>query len=422
MRHVFRALVAVALAGSGVGCPNRANVQCETNPNCDLTTGGICAAASTGNHWCAYPDPGCSGGYRFSNQDVGDGVGGSCVAQADAGVDAPPDTTIVDGDTTLRCRVAFEDGPAGNFPGQGTREVWSAHVDGTGFVNVSNDPGDDFGASWAPNGLRIAFASNRRGLATSHNDLYDIFVVNVDGTGLVNLTSTSSTASTHPVWSPDGNRIAFVRSSHPWVMNADGSGAAQISTLTFFDFMEWSPQNNQIVFDHFEMQGVIVPTIVVVTVGDGSMPVKLTSSNGPERSGSWNPSTRIAFTSSTGDIVTANADGSGPVNVTMNTADQNNDPKWLDAGNTIAFEKRGTGHAEIWSISSSGGTAKQLTHNNVSDDFLRDASPHGLVAYNHSSAFDASQVGIVDSNGANAVLFNAPSGTNGRAARFSSCP
>src|SRR5438045_8503320 len=90
MRPVFKALLVVAFSSTGLGCPNRANVQCETNPNCDLTPGGVCAAASTGSHWCAYPDGSCPGGYRFGNQDIGDGVAGTCVQLVDAGIDAPP--------------------------------------------------------------------------------------------------------------------------------------------------------------------------------------------------------------------------------------------------------------------------------------------------------------------------------------------
>jgi formylglycine-generating enzyme required for sulfatase activity len=93
MRHVSRALVALALVGAAphFACANRKNVQCEVDANCDLTTGGICAVANTGNHWCAYYDSHCPSGYRFSDQDVGDGVSGTCVAPADAGV--PPDTS-----------------------------------------------------------------------------------------------------------------------------------------------------------------------------------------------------------------------------------------------------------------------------------------------------------------------------------------
>ena len=436
MRQVARALLAVSVGGVGLACPNYAAVQCQIDPNCNLTTGGVCAVASTGNHWCAYPDGSCPGGFRFSDRDVGDGVGGSCVASPDSGVDAGPDSGIdagvdsaidakpdatIDGDTTVQCRVAFEDGNRGTFLGDGTREVWIANTDGTGFVNVSNNPADDFGPSWAPNGLRIAFASNRRGLATGQKDRYDIFVVNIDGTGLANLTDGGIGTNVNPVWSPDGTRIAYVRNSKIMVMNADGSGSAQLSTLTFVDFLEWSPESNKIVFDHFESSGVVTPTIAVATVGDGSTPIQLTSSAGPERSASWEPSARIVFASSTGDILTANPDGSNPVNVTLNASDQNNSPKWVDAGNTIAFEKRATGHSEIWLIAAGGGTAIQLTHNNVSNDFLQDASPQGLVIYNHAISVNVGQIGIIDTSGMGQHLFNAPGGTNSRSGRFSFC-
>jgi Tol biopolymer transport system component len=421
-RHILRVFLCVAASPA---CGSTAAVQCDVNSGCDLHGGGICAAAPTGNRWCSYPDPSCPSGYRWSAFQTGDGLSGVCVADVDAGVDAgvdaKPDAPI-DGDTTLRCRIAFDDGVRGSFPGDGSREVWLANVDGTGFVNVSNSPSDDFGATWAPNGLRIAFASNRRGLADQRKDRYDIFVVNVDGTGLVNLTPDSMFSSTLPVWSPDGTRIAFIRSLKLWVMNADGSGAAQLSTLTPFDFVVWSPDGNKVAFDHFEMQGIIIPTIVVATVGDGSTPVQLTSSSGPERSASWNPAARIVFTSSTSDIVTVNPDGSNPVNLTMNAVDQNQSPMWVDNGNTIVFEKRNTGHSEIWRISSSGGPATQLTHNNVNNDFVKDASVRGLVTYNHQDSIDAGRIGIIKIDGTGEIFFNAPGGTNSRQGRFSPCP
>ncbi|HVZ24148.1 MAG TPA: choice-of-anchor Q domain-containing protein [Vicinamibacterales bacterium] len=74
MRRIFVS-VAFALAS----CNAWQNIQCEQSSNCDLSAGGECLAAPTGNMWCAYPDPSCSGGYRYSDQAVGDGLGGVCV-------------------------------------------------------------------------------------------------------------------------------------------------------------------------------------------------------------------------------------------------------------------------------------------------------------------------------------------------------
>src|ERR1051325_12121216 len=69
------------------GCGSRANVQCVQDGNCNLSTGGLCVSAPTGNRWCAYPDLACPSGLRYSNEDVGDDVGGTCT-------EAPPAPTL----------------------------------------------------------------------------------------------------------------------------------------------------------------------------------------------------------------------------------------------------------------------------------------------------------------------------------------
>ncbi len=98
----------VTIAASFVtvaACTKLANVQCEQNQNCDLSSGGVCTTAPTGRAWCAYPDPSCSSGYSYSTQAVGDGVAGTCVDQRtdlDAGIDAVRslDANTLDANTT----------------------------------------------------------------------------------------------------------------------------------------------------------------------------------------------------------------------------------------------------------------------------------------------------------------------------------
>lgn len=93
MRLTYLALLIPVVVGCGGG---HADVPCVQDTNCDLTTGGKCIA-STGNMWCAYPDPACPGGYRYSDQSVGDGLAGVCVpSSGDAGVDAPHDGPMPD--------------------------------------------------------------------------------------------------------------------------------------------------------------------------------------------------------------------------------------------------------------------------------------------------------------------------------------
>ena len=112
-------------------------------------------------------------------------------------------------------KIAFETNLAGNW------EIYTINVDGSGLQNVSNTPDSIEGwPAWSPDGAKIAFQSNRDGN-------WEIYVMNLDGSGLKRLTDNSSIDGL-PTWSPNGRSIAFVSNQGGswgvWVMNADGSG------------------------------------------------------------------------------------------------------------------------------------------------------------------------------------------------------
>jgi hypothetical protein len=97
---IMRKSAILAAAAVLSGCNNPLAVQCVMNSNCNLTSGGFCAKSPTGNQWCAYGDPSCPSGLRYAQDDVGEGLAGSCVAAGvDAGTDAAdgmPDAMAVD--------------------------------------------------------------------------------------------------------------------------------------------------------------------------------------------------------------------------------------------------------------------------------------------------------------------------------------
>ena len=75
----------------------------------------------------------------------------------------------------------------------GNRDVYVMNADGTGIVNLTNNPASDCGPSWSPAGRMITFVSNRDGN-------YEIYVMNADGTGQVNLTNNPA-SDLDPTWS-----------------------------------------------------------------------------------------------------------------------------------------------------------------------------------------------------------------------------
>jgi Tol biopolymer transport system component len=106
----------------------------------------------------------------------------------------------------------------GQVYNQGDNQIWLADDKGvTHPLEVTPLQGRT--PSWSPDGMRIAFESNRG----SQNGLYAAFIVNRDGSGLVQVTD--YIGADHPVFSPDGKRLIFTM----------GDPAKRISILAFVE-------------------------------------------------------------------------------------------------------------------------------------------------------------------------------------------
>jgi hypothetical protein len=246
-------------------------------------------------------------------------------------------------------RIAF----ASNV-GNGNSELYSANADGTALRRLTWTSQDEQAPAWSPDGTRIAYES-------SLGNRYHVWVMNADGSGQTQLTSSGDDAD--PAWSPDGTQIAFGSTRagnwNLWVMNADGSGARQVSTV-FADDPAWSPDGRRLAYLGLDGIGVVGV--------DGSDP-HVVSAPGASASGpSWSPDgTQIVFSRNNaagypGELFVANADGSGEHPLTSDGY-SNARASWSPDGTQIVFQRTMTPPFDwtLWAIGVDGTGLRQVT-------------------------------------------------------------
>lgn len=138
-------------------------------------------------------------------------------------------------DVSQRGRIAFNTNRDG-----GDFEIYDMNMDGTDQRRLTFSPGEDAHPVYSPDGRRIAFHSRRTSTNPQGTNNLDIFVMDADGSNVQQLTSTD-TFEFFPVWSPDGRHIAFTGNTlNPgqfdvYVMGADGSNITQVTDSPGFD-------------------------------------------------------------------------------------------------------------------------------------------------------------------------------------------
>ncbi|KAF0134214.1 MAG: fibronectin I domain-containing protein, partial [Candidatus Saganbacteria bacterium] len=161
---------------------------------------------------------------------------------------------------------------------------------------IGSPQGENKQPSWSPDGLKIAFLSDRSGNI-------DIWKMNPDGTQAKQITANSATEN-NPKWSPDGSKIVYssdrlgellLSKWNIWEINADGSNPIQITkdqTTFRDDNPSFSPDGKKIVYDSDQDGNFDLWTINT----DGSGKSKITSSSEAETKPSWSPDgSKIAY-------------------------------------------------------------------------------------------------------------------------------
>lgn len=171
---------------------------------------------------------------------------------------------VMNRDGTDKIRLTSQEGDISTLAWSPMREqilftqhgaLWIIKSDGSGLLRAVDALMDYHGLPyaaqpvWSPDGHQIAFVAS--GIGPEHHP--DIFIINADGSNLLNLTSHPA-EDYQPAWSPDGRHIAFVTTrlgyQSIYTIGVDGSNTAKVfhSSTEGAYHPTWSPNGSQIAF------------------------------------------------------------------------------------------------------------------------------------------------------------------------------
>ena len=242
--------------------------------------------------------------------------------------------------------------------------------------------------AWSPNGREIALEASEADAAGQ----YGIYVTDADGSSALRRVTTAIAGRTDevPTFSPDGRSIAFLsRNPQPppvgygegdlFIVDVDGTGLRQVNpegttvaaTASNGRPMAWSPDGRQLVFTAIDGQLAVGRSAVYLLNIDGGEPVRISDFGFWIELVEWSPDgSWIVW----GEVDSGNAptwiahpDGSAPRQLTGPGAPISGCcATWSPDGKRLLFQRGGSAGGDLWTMTPTGELLDQITHETAS--------------------------------------------------------
>lgn len=248
-------------------------------------------------------------------------------------------------------RIVFSAGRTGE-----SRNLYLSDINGRNICQLTGDnlTHENYPA-WSPDGSQIVLSAVR-------SDKYEIYVVNLVNWTFHKLTEPRD-QDTVPVWSPDGTQVAYFSYQDGvgeiFLIDEDGSDQRSITNLqTTYRRARWSPDGTDIVFDAF----VDNTREIFITSADGLNLRRLTDDSFDDGSPAWSPdNSRIVFTSQRAGsthLYIMNTDGTNAQQLPFESTFVF-DPLWIST-DRIAFGAVRDGNREVWTMNADSTNPTQV--------------------------------------------------------------
>lgn len=273
--------------------------------------------------------------------------------------------------------------------------IWRVQIDGTRAVQMTSGAKGETSPRWAPDGRTIAFLADRE-----EGEGNQIFLLPSDGGEARPLTS-HPTAASNISWAPDGKAIYFVaadpksaeekarqeakddvyafdenyQQNHLWKIDLQSKEETRV-TSGDFSILSYNVSNDGKRIAHHRapnpLFGYAEQGEVWVMAADGGGALQLTKNSVPEGGATLSPDgSQVLFLAGANekfeiyyndDLFIVPSTGGTPRDLATNVPHEIENAEWSKDGSSIFFTANMGVHNELFEMSASGGTPKQLTN------------------------------------------------------------